>query len=160
MWGYKPIPAATSPEGEKQTLDAWAREQDATPWLRFSTARSFGADPGELTEAVGDEDAIASSTLGMKNLERVAGMLLTATSTRPGEPYDELQELYARLLGQWALEMNHVAAIVGGYNSQQKHIGQTGVRFKLIPRAKQEAAVRWNGCGSGRPATASSSTWE
>ena len=143
MWGYKPIPAATSPEGEKQTLDAWAREQDATPWLRFSTARSFGADPGELTEAVGDEDAIASSTLGMKNLERVAGMLLTATSTRPGEPYDELQELYARLLGQWALEMNHVAAIVGGFTSQQKHVGQNGLLFQPIARAKQASAVKF-----------------
>ena len=42
------------------------------------------------------------------------------------------------MLGQWSLEMNHVAAIVGGYNSQQKHIGQNGVRFQLIPRAKQE----------------------
>ena len=39
--------------------------------------------------------------------------------------------------------MNHVAAIVGGYNSQQKHIGQNGVRFKLIPRAKQEGAVKF-----------------
>ena len=47
------------------------------------------------------------------------------------------------MLGQWSLEMNHVAAIVGGYNSQQKHIGQTGVRFKLIPRPRQEAAVKF-----------------
>ena len=39
--------------------------------------------------------------------------------------------------------MNHVAAIVGGYNSQQKHIGQNGVRFNLIPRAKQEGAVKF-----------------
>jgi hypothetical protein len=47
------------------------------------------------------------------------------------------------MLGQWAVEMNHVAAIVGGYNSQQKHIGQTGVRFQLIARPKQEAAVKF-----------------
>ena len=72
----------------------------------------------------------------MKNLERVAAMLVPATTTRPGEPFSDLEEVYGRLLGQWALEMNHVAAIVGGYNSQQKHIGQTGVRFQLIPRAK------------------------
>jgi Met-zincin len=39
--------------------------------------------------------------------------------------------------------MNHVAAIVGGYNSQQKHVGQTGVRFQLIPRARQEGAVKF-----------------
>ncbi len=65
----------------------------------------------------------------MKNLERVAGMLMTATTTRTGEPFADLEELYARLLGQWALEMNHVAAIVGGYNSQQKHIGQRVCAF-------------------------------
>ena len=38
---------------------------------------SAGSDPGELTEAVGDEDAVASTTLGLKNLKRVAAMLLT-----------------------------------------------------------------------------------
>jgi hypothetical protein len=143
MWGYKPIPGAASADAETKTLDEWARQQDATPWLRFSTEGSAGADPGELTEAVGDEDAVAATTLGLKNLERVAAMLVPATTTRPGEPFSDLKEVYARLLGQWALEMNHVAAIVGGYNSQQKHIGQTGVRFNLIPRAKQEAAVRF-----------------
>src|SRR5688572_9820997 len=143
MWGYKPIAGATSPDAEKKTLDEWARQQDATPWLRFSTEGSAGSDPGELTEAVGDEDAVASTALGMKNLERIAGMLMTATTTRTGEPFNDLEELYARLLGQFALEMNHVAAIVGGYNSQQKHIGQNGVRFLLIPRAKQEAAVKF-----------------
>jgi hypothetical protein len=143
MWGYKPIPGATTPEAEKKTLDEWARQQDATPWLRFSTEGSLGSDPGELTEAVGDEDAVASTTLGMKNLERVAAMLVPATTTRAGEPFSDLEEVYGRLLGQWALEMNHVSAIVGGYNSQQKHIGQAGVRFQLIPRPRQEAAVKF-----------------
>ncbi|HJR61719.1 MAG TPA: zinc-dependent metalloprotease, partial [Vicinamibacterales bacterium] len=143
MWGYKPIAGAASPEAEKKTLDEWARQQDKSPWLRFSTEGSAGTDPGELTEAVGDEDAVAATTLGMKNLERVSNMLMTATTTRPGEPFNDLEEVYGRLLGQWALEMNHVAAIVGGYNSQQKHIGQNGVRFQLIPRAKQEGAVKF-----------------
>jgi hypothetical protein len=143
MWGYKPIPGATSAEAERKTLDEWARQQDTTPWLRFTTEGSAGADPGELTEAVGDEDAVASTTLGMKNLERVAAMLLTATTTRTGDPFNDLEQVYGRVLSQWALEMNHVAAIVGGFNSQQKHIGQNGVRFQLIPRAKQEGAVKF-----------------
>ena len=58
MWGYKPIPGARTPDDEKKTLDEWAREQDKTPWLRFSTADSRGSDPGENTEAVGDADAV------------------------------------------------------------------------------------------------------
>jgi hypothetical protein len=141
MWGYAPIANAASPEAEKPTLDAWARQQDDTPHLRFSTAGSRGADSGELTEAVGDEDAVLSTTLGLKNLARVAAMLLPATTSRPGEPFDDLEQLYGRLLGQWALELNHVAAIIGGVNSQQKHAGQPGVRFTAFPRDKQARAV-------------------
>ncbi|MCI0485506.1 MAG: zinc-dependent metalloprotease [Blastocatellia bacterium] len=141
MWGYKPIPGAKSPDDEKKTLDEWARAQDKTPWLRFSTAGSRGADPGEITEAVGDADAVRSTALGLKNLERVSNMLLTATTTQPGEPYNDLEELYGRMLGQWATELNHVANIVGGFDSQQKHIGQNGVRFAPISKERQEAAV-------------------
>jgi hypothetical protein len=139
-WGYKPIPSAKSPDEEKAVLDEWAREQDTTPWYRFSTARSRGADPGELTEAVGDADAVKSTGLGLKNLERVAGMLLSATVKR-GENYDDLEMMYGRLLGQWSRELNHVAAIVGGVESQQKHGGQNGVLFKTIPKARQVEAV-------------------
>jgi hypothetical protein len=142
MWGYKPIEGARAPDDEKKTLDEWARAQDQTPWLRFSTAGSRGADPGENTEAVGDADAVRSTTLGLKNLERVAGMLLSAT-TRPGEPYNDLEELYGRMLGQWNLEMGHVTAIVGGFNSQQKHGGQDGVRFVPVPKEKQAEAVKF-----------------
>jgi hypothetical protein len=144
MWGYKPIAGATSPDEERKTLDEWARAQDATPWLRFSTVDSAGSDPGELTEAVGDADAVKSTAMGLKNLERVAGMLLTAT-TRPGEPYDDLEEVYGRLLGQWVLEMNHVAAMIGGVSSQQKVSSQDGPRFVPLPRARQREAVQFLG---------------
>lgn len=143
MWGYKPIDGCKTPEDEKKALDEWAREQDKTPWLRFSTARSRGADPGELTEAVGDADAVKASTLGLKNLKRVAGMLLTATTTEKGEPYNDLEEVYNSMIGQWRLEMGHVAAIVGGFNTQQKHIGQDGVLFTPIPKERQMEAVKF-----------------
>src|SRR5262245_53754483 len=142
-WGYKPIPTAKASDEEKQTLDQWARVQDSQPWLRFSTDGQNGSDPGDQREAVGDADAVASSTLGMKNLQRVGNMLLSATTTQKGEPYDELQEVYGRLLGQWVLEMNHVTSVVGGFDSQQKHIGQEGVRFTSVPRERQVAAVRF-----------------
>ena len=142
-WGYAPVPDAASPDDEKPTLDAWAREQDETPWYRFSTPGAQNADPGQLTEAVGDADAVESTALGLKNLERVAAMLLDATATEAaaGDPYDDLDELYGRLVGQWTLEMNHVAAVVGGVRSQQKHVGQDGVRFETIPRETQAEAL-------------------
>ena len=142
-WGYKPIPGAKTPDEEKSVLDSWSREQDSTPWFRFSTAGSMGSDPGELTEAVGDADAVKATTLGLKNLERVSKLLLAATTTRTGDSYDELTEVYGRMLGQWTLEMNHVTAIVGGFDSQQKHIGQDGVRFTPVAKSRQTEAVKF-----------------
>jgi Met-zincin/Domain of unknown function (DUF5117)/Domain of unknown function (DUF5118) len=154
VWGYKPIPEARTPDDEKKTLDEWARQQDQTPWLRFSTANARGSDPGDLTEAVGDADAVKATTLGLKNLERVANMLMTATS-KPGENFADLEELYGRMLGQWVLELNHVAAVVGGFESQQRHWGQEGVRFTPIPAARQAQAVAFlNGHAFETPALA------
>ena len=57
-WGYAEIPRAQTPDDEFSTLDRWSREQDKTPWFRFATANANGSDPGENTEAVGDQDAI------------------------------------------------------------------------------------------------------
>ncbi|MGH9482585.1 MAG: zinc-dependent metalloprotease, partial [Terriglobales bacterium] len=140
-WGYAPIPGATTSDAEKPTLDAWAREQDKTPWLRFSTDHADGTDPGENTEAVGDSDAIYATTMGVRNLHRVMTMLVPATTEPGGKPYDRMTEVYARILGQWVLEMNHVAVIVSGVDSQDKHSDQAGLQFTPETRARQAAAV-------------------
>jgi hypothetical protein len=142
-WGYRPIHGVKTADEEKLMLDRWAREQDQTPWYRFSTAGSRGSDPGELTEAVGDADAIKSTELGLKNLQRVVKLLLPAATGTAGEPYDDLAELYGRMLGQWTVELNHVAAIVGGFNTQEKYVGQDGALFVPVPKARQEAAVKF-----------------
>jgi hypothetical protein len=142
-WGYAPIASAETPNDEKPTLDKWAREQDSTPWFRFSTANSNGSDPGEETEAVGDADAVKSTAIGMKNLQRVAKLLMPATAWKEGETYEDLSELYGRMLSQWQLEMNHVAQVIGGFNSQEKVVGQEGRIFTLVPKIKQEEAAKF-----------------
>jgi hypothetical protein len=142
-WGYAPIAGAATPQDEKATLDKWSREQDNTPWLRFSTANSDGSDPGEETEAVGDADAVKSTAMGVKNLQRVAKMLMPATAWKEGETYEDLSELYGQMLGQWQREMGHVAQIVGGFNSQEKVVGQEGRVFTLVPKIRQEEAVKF-----------------
>jgi hypothetical protein len=139
-WGYSPVPGAKSPEEEKAVLQEIVKAQDSTPWLRFSTVRSMGADPGELTEAVGDEDAIEATSLGTKNIRRVVSSLLEALPEK-NAPYDELGAVYSSVIGQWVRELNHVGALVGGFHSQQKHWGQEGVLFTSVPKEKQKAAV-------------------
>ena len=111
QWGYAPIPGAKTPDEEKPTLDTWAREQDEKPYLRFSTEGNGGTDPGDNTEAVGDIDAVTATRLGMKNLPRVVRDAADGDERRARAiPYDELDEVYGRMVSQWTTEMNHVDA--------------------------------------------------
>src|SRR5688572_26501735 len=141
-WGYAPIDNAKSADDERRILDQWAREQDTKPYLRFSTRNSFGSDPGEMTEAVGDIDAVKATELGVKNLKRGMAWLEQAT-VKPTEDFDELQQLYQRMVNQWRTEMNHVVTIVGGASSQEKYGGQPGPRFVPLPAARQKAAMKF-----------------
>ena len=141
-WGYSPIDNAKTPDDERRILDQWAREQDAKPYLRFSTRGSFGSDPGEQTEAVGDIDAVKATELGMKNLERGMQWLEQAT-VKPTEDFDELSQLYERMVNQWRTEMTHVVNIVGGVSSQEKYGSQPGPRFVPLPAARQKAAMKF-----------------
>lgn len=140
MWGYKPVPHAATPDDEKATLNRWARMQDTAAYLRFSTSGSFGSDAGEQTEAVGDQDAVKATTLGLRNLKRLVPLLVSST-VREGENYDELALYYQRLIGQWSNEMRHVIPIIGGVESQELY--GTGVRFTPLPATRQREAMRF-----------------
>jgi len=158
-WGYAPIKAAmqvaqqgsmrrtgaeriAAAEAEQTTLDSWARDQDTKPWLRFSTSGSFGSDPGDETEAVGDMDPVRATELGFKNLKRNMQWIESAT-VKPTEDFDVLSELYNRQIGQFRTELGHVANLVGGMNSQEKYGDQPGPRFTPVPKARQQQAMKF-----------------
>jgi hypothetical protein len=141
-WGYAPIPSAKSPDDERRTLDEWAREQDAKPWLRFSTVDAGSSDPRNNTEAVGDADPVKSTALGLKNIKRLVPLLLAATTT-PTDDNADLGELYGRLVGQWSTELAHVAVLVGAAETQEKYGSQPGPRFTPVSATRQRDAVRF-----------------
>jgi hypothetical protein len=137
MWGYRTIPGADTPAAQKGRLDEWARRQDENPWLLFGSAD--GVDPGAQTEDLG-ADPVAATRLGLRNLRRVVPMLLEATADE-GDSYDDLERVYERLVGQWELEMGHVATVVGGVRQRRKHYGQEGVVHTPVPRDEQREAL-------------------
>jgi hypothetical protein len=139
MWQNRPIPGARTPDDEWPTLDSWSRMQDTIPWFRFETGDAT-ADPFAITEAVGDEDAVKSSTLGMRNLRRVMDSLLRV-SERPGEDYTLLNDLYGNAVAQWGRYNGHVAAIIGGAETWERY--GTGPRFQPLSEAKQREAMRY-----------------
>ena len=140
MWGYKPIPGATTPEAERVTLDSWARMQDTIPWYRFGAG---GVDPGEQSEAIGDADAVKSTRLGFKNLRRIVDLVVPASTRDKTADYSLLRLTYAAVLGQWSTEASHVTRVVGGLNKQEKAVSQSGPVWTLVPRARQKEAVRF-----------------
>ena len=139
-WGYRRIAGAANPDAERGTLDSLARLQDAQPWLRFGNPD--GIDPRTQTEALGD-DPVKATRYGVANLKRLVPMLITATTTDKLDDYGLLDDFYDRLIGQWGLEMNHVAVVVGGVYRHEKYPDQAGVIHTAVPRARQVDAVRF-----------------
>ncbi|MEO7104060.1 MAG: zinc-dependent metalloprotease, partial [Gemmatimonadaceae bacterium] len=145
MWGYTPLPQASSTDAERPVLDSIARIQDSIPWYRFGNlteTRADNPDPGDGAEAVGDADAVKSTGYGLKNIERIMPMLLRVTQ-KPGEDNSDLAEIYDRLVAQWSDEMGHVASIVGGATAHTKYGGQPGPVYTPVSRERQVAAVQF-----------------
>lgn len=140
MWGYRPIPGAKSPEAEKATLDRWAAEQVKHPELQFGNT-VYNEDPETQSECIG-KDAVRSSQLGLMNIDRVAKLLVPA-ATKPGENFDELQELYNTLLGQRSTEVNRLLRYVGGVVQTNYHVGHGETVFKPVSKADQAQAVQF-----------------
>jgi hypothetical protein len=144
MWGYSPIAGAKSPEDEKATLERWTRMQDTIPWYRFANdGGAAGPDPGEQSEAIGDADAVRATELGVRNLKRVIKLIEPASTSRVGEDFSDMQQLYTRLVGQWGTEMGHVARIVGGAYKTEKRVGQPGPVYTPVEPARQREAMRF-----------------
>jgi len=141
-WGYTPVPGSTTPEAEQSALDAIAARQITDPMLRFG-----GEDgPAQVDPTVQMEDLsndpVAASTLGMKNIERIVPLLIPAT-TKFGESYEQLQEVYSTLLGQRLQELMHVAKLVGGVVETRYHAGRGEDVYTPVPRDQQARAVQF-----------------
>ncbi len=134
-WGYRPLEGG--PEAEREALDEIARRQDENPWLLFGSAD--GIDPSAQTEDLGS-DPVAATRLGLRNLDRVMDMLLEAT-TREGESYEDLEDMYGHVVGQWSREMGHVVTVVGGVYQTRKVAGQEGVVHEPVPADRQREAM-------------------
>ncbi|MGH7665625.1 MAG: zinc-dependent metalloprotease [Gemmatimonadaceae bacterium] len=138
-WGYRVLPDAATPEEERPILDRWITDQTGPMPYRYSPQFLAGIDPRAQTEDVGD-DPIRASTLGVANLKRVVPNLV-AWTTRPGENYDDLVEVYGETLGMWYRYMGHVVSLIGGVYVDSKTADQPGVVFRVVPRERQEAAL-------------------
>jgi hypothetical protein len=134
-WGYREYPKGTD---EKADLEKLVKVQVDQPMYRFGDPNA-PVDSTQQTEDLGS-NAVVATRLGLKNLERVAGYLVKATS-KPGKDYELLQEEYSALLGQWSREMGHVANVVGGVQEINLYYGDANRRFFPNAADYQQEAV-------------------
>ncbi len=141
-WGYRVIPGADTPDDELDTLDRWIVERAGDPMYRYLPQGGLGvSDPRAQTEDMGD-DPVRASEYGMANLKRIVPNLV-AWTTRPGEDYGDLAEIYGEALGQWNRYVGHVLTVVGGVNVDLKTSDQVGPVYDALPRGRQKAAMGW-----------------
>jgi hypothetical protein len=136
-WGYKPILSAKTPDDERAELNKIAARQESEPYLRFGV--SDPNDPTVQTEDMGD-DPVAATRYGLKNITAIADMLISAT-TKDGEDYSTLREVYGQLISKRSREFGHVASYIGGVVRTERVAGQKGVVHTPVSREKQKECM-------------------
>jgi len=140
-WGYRPILDKT-PEEEKEVLNRWILEKAGDPIYRFGKQQSGGViDPSSQTEDLGD-DSMEASTYGIENLKRIVPNLIEWTA-EDGKNYEDLEDLYNQVYGQYNRYMGHVAANIGGVYEIYKTYDQEGDVYTHAPRDKQVRAIEF-----------------
>ncbi len=141
-WGYRPILDAETPEDEKETLDGWILEHAGDPWYRFGHQQASDVvDPSSQTEDLGD-DAIKASSYGIANLKRIMENLIDWTSKK-GENYDDLSEMYGHVVSQFNRYMGHVSSNVGGVYENYKTSDQDGLVYTHVDKSRQKNSLKF-----------------
>jgi hypothetical protein len=134
-WGYRQF---SKDEDEKAELEKLVKVQIDQPMFRFGDPNA-AVDSTQQTEDLGS-NAVEATTLGLRNLERVAGYLVKATS-KPGKDYELLSNEYNALMAQWGREMGHVANVVAGIEEINLYYGDATRRFFPNSAEYQQNAV-------------------
>ncbi len=143
MWGYKPIPEASTPEEEQATLDQWILEKKGDPVYRYGR-QGNSYDPTTQSEDLGD-NAMLASEYGIKNLKRILPNLKewTAEEDKPFKDYADLTEMYGQVLTQFNRYMGHVRTHVGGVAEVYKSSGQDESVYTHTSKDMQKSAVEF-----------------
>jgi hypothetical protein len=81
-----------------------------------------------------------ASDYGIKNLKRILPNI-NQWSAENGESYQELEELYLNVMGQYRRYMGHVTKYVGGVYDSPKTYDMPGNQFEIVPKNLQKDAV-------------------
>ncbi len=141
LWGYKLIPNTRNEEEDKKVLNKWIIDSlKANPRLWFG-GESQNFDPRSQTEDLSDNN-IKASEYGILNLKKIL-VQLPVWTREEADTYDNLEDMYSQLIGQFSRYMNHVVKNVGGIYETFKSVEQPGDVYAPTPKIIQENAVNF-----------------
>jgi hypothetical protein len=138
QWGYG-YTGAKDPKGDAKILNRWIIDSlGSNPRLWFG-GEGFNQDPRSQLEDLGD-NSMRASEYGIRNLRRILPMLPQWTKEE-ADKYDNLEEMYHELVGQFSKYMGHVLKNVGGVYETFRSVEQPGDVYAPSPKARQKEAV-------------------
>lgn len=140
-WGYTWFPEDWSDERIEETLNDWVVERAGDPLYFYGAQTGSKIDPRSQNEDL-TNNAMEAGELGLANLQVITENLIEWTE-REGENYEELEELYMNIIGQWNRYMGHVLSNVGGIYENHKTYDQEGVVYEAVPEATQREAMEF-----------------
>jgi hypothetical protein len=139
LWGYKGISGTKDEEEDKKILNKWVIDSlKSNPRLWFG-GEGQNPDPRAQTEDLSD-NSVKASEYGIKNLKRILPNLPEWTREE-ADQYDNLEEMYGQLVGQFSRYMGHVVKNVGGIQETFKSVEQPGDTYEVTPKTTQKEAV-------------------
>ena len=140
-WGYQWMPDAEGAEAEAEQLDDMIRERAGDPYYFYGRQTLDPVDPRSQREDLG-RDAAKAGSLGVENLKRIVPNLVEWTR-QDGDNYDELEEIYGSVVGQWQLYLGHAARHIGGVHETFKTYDQEGPVYDPVPADQQRRAMQF-----------------
>ena len=138
QWGYTYTGESDVNEDKKENNKWIIANLKNNPRVWFG-GEGYGSDPRAQTEDLGD-NAVLASEYGIKNLKRIL-VKLPEWTKEEADKYENLNDIYMQLAGQFNRYVNHVAKNIGGVYENIKSVEEPGDVYTPTPVAMQKSAM-------------------
>lgn len=139
-FGYRHFQNMDTDE-ERTVINDMIKNKADDPVYRYGRQRRSPPDHTSQTEDLGDDSMLASH-YGIKNLKRIVPNLIEWTGEE-AKDYDNLEELYGQVVGQYRRYLGHVISNIGGVQEIFKTHDQGDQTYQANTKAKQKEALQF-----------------
>jgi hypothetical protein len=140
-WGYTWFPDDMSDEEIEDLLNDWVKERADDPIYFYGRQTGGKIDPRSQNEDL-TNNAMEAGELGIENLKVIMSNLIEWTEEE-GENFEELEELYNNIIGQWGRYMGHTLSNIGGVYENHKTYDQEGIVYSPVDESTQREAMEF-----------------